>query len=202
MGWRTSNILVQGFWDSAYEGGSNALVLENENLRARIALLNDIESQLPDYHEGDIRAMVYASYPFNLKNEILISAGREQGVEMGMAVLIEDRVLLGRVDEVFKNTALAKTILDNRWRSSARIGEDGIQGLLVGGSKPKLTFVSREVAVDLGDVIYSADSEFPYGLVLGEVLNVSLSRDKLFQEVDLGIGYDLGHVRTVVIIDG
>ena len=201
IGWQAKSILVKGFWDSAREGGSNELVLENESLRTKLAIFEDIKDQLPNYSEKEIRAMVYASYPFNLKNEVLVGAGRNQGVEVGQAVVVQDKVLLGRVEEVFKNTALVRTVLDNRWRSSARIGKKGIEGLLVGGSKPKLTLVSRDAAISLGDIVYNADSGFAYGLVLGEVLNVSLSRDKLFQEVDLGFGYDLGQVRTVIILN-
>src|SRR3989344_6609161 len=106
IGWQATSILIKGFWNSAREGGSNELVLENESLRTKLAIFEDIKDQLPDYSEKEIRAMVYASYPFNLKNAVLVGAGRNQGVEAGQAVVVRDKVLLGRAEAVFKNTAL------------------------------------------------------------------------------------------------
>lgn len=201
VGWRTRSVLIRDFGDPSPEINLSDLVLENESLRAELAQFQDIKSQLPDYKEGGVVAMVYASYPFNLKNEVLLDAGYNQGVEEEGVVIAKEEVLLGRVEKVFKNTSIIKTVLDNRWRSSARIGKNGIEGLLVGGVKPKLTLVSRDVVVDIGDVVYSADAEFPYGLAIGEVLTVNLSKDKLFQEVELGLGYDLSKVRTVLILN-
>lgn len=200
-GWQVRGILVDGFWDSPVQDGENLLVLENENLRAKILELQDIKEQLPERNGGDIQAMVYTSYPFNLKDELLINVGRNQGVKAGRAVVVSGRVLIGKVEKVFERTSLIRTLFDSRWRSSVRIGEQGVEALLEGGSRPKLTLISKEAVIGMGSLAYSTDPEFTYGLPLGEVMRVGLSRNKLFQEADLVLGYDLGQVRTVLVIN-
>lgn len=200
VGWQVRDILVDGFWEDSSSNGENPLVLENEILKAELVKLQNIKEQLGEWSSEYVPAMVYTRYPFNVKNEFLVSAGRDQGIRVGQAVILSEGVLIGRVEQVFKNTGLVRTIFDNQWRLSVRIGKDGAEGLLVGGGEPKVTLISKEINVQLKDVVYSVDPGFPYGLVLGEVIDVGLTKDQLFQEIKLGVGYDLGRARMVLIL--
>src|SRR5689334_2713591 len=55
-----------------------------------------------------IVAPVYSRYPFNLKNEILIAAGGNDGVKVGDVALFQGS-LLGSVEKVFSDSALVQT---------------------------------------------------------------------------------------------
>src|SRR3989344_6076119 len=88
------------------------LVLENTALKAELAKLQNIKSQLPERPYNYVRAIVLSRYPMNFKKEFLVDAGTAQGVEKGRAVVFGG-VLIGRVEKVFEDTALVKTMFDS-----------------------------------------------------------------------------------------
>ncbi len=63
------------------------LAAENVSLAAQLALLQAVKAELPSSTKNLIPALVYSTYPFNLKNEITVNAGSAEGVSAGNAVL-------------------------------------------------------------------------------------------------------------------
>ena len=49
------------------------------------------------------------------------------------------------------------------------------------------------------DVVVTADSNFPYGLPVGVVRDVSISKDNLFEEATINFSYDINSIETVLI---
>lgn len=194
-GWEIRKFLAPDFG-----AGNNAqkLALENENLKAELARLEDAKTQFPDRTPGFIGAMVYSRYPMNFKNEFLISAGAKDGVLANKAVIISG-VLIGKVSKVFNTTALVQTIFDGGFQATVRIGNRGVQALLRGGTLPKLTMIPLAAGVSKGDIVYSASADFPYGLSIGTIENVSTSSDKLFHEATLNFAYDINSVSAVLV---
>ncbi len=177
-----------------------ALIAENERLKAELAELQNIKSQLPPKSEKSLEAIVYSRYPLNFKSELLVNAGTREKVSKDKAVTFEG-LLIGKVSEVFEETALVQTVFDERFQLAVRIGKNGAQALLRGGSFPTLDLISPSETIQPGDIVYSAGADFAYGLPVAEIKEVRVSDDKLFQIATLNIPYDIGRISAVSIAE-
>lgn len=195
-GWQTRTYLYENFRGGASDEKSPAL--ENISLRAELAKLQIVSSELKGAAKNYLRAMVYSRYPMNFKNEILLNAGRNEGVILGKAVLFGG-ALAGKVEKVFDDSSLVETVFDSRFETAARIGPTGLDTLFKGGSFPKATLIPLLANVSPGDIIYSASPDFLYGLPIGKVNHVELSADKLFKEASINFAYDINGVQAVLI---
>jgi rod shape-determining protein MreC len=184
-------------------GGSQAedqsLSAENDALKAQLATLQVVESQLPTSSPGEIRAMVYSRYPMNFRNELLVSAGSDSGVVTGTAVVFQG-MLIGQVQQVFLHQSLVQTIFDNNVKMPVRIGSGGVNGLLQGGSYPMVGSIATVAPLTPGDIVYSAAPGIPYALPIAQVVATSTSADSLFQQATLGFPYDVNNIETVLIM--
>ena len=207
-GWQVHRFLSS---PALQETTGHSLVLENTALKTELAKLRDLQNQLPRLRGEYLAAFIYSSYPFNLRKEILVSVGRNEGVIEGQAVVIPastmslsatdgDVIFFGKVEKVFEDTALVQTIFDSRFELAIRIGDSGVDALLIGGNKPKLTLIPRKSAVANGDAVYSAGVQAPYGVALGEVKDVRPSADNLFNEATLSFPYDTNVLHAVLIL--
>jgi rod shape-determining protein MreC len=174
------------------------LTAENEALKAQLAELQLVSTQLPSQPANDIRAMVYSRYPFNFKNEFLVNAGTDQGVRQGAAVIFQG-VLIGKVEQTSSETAVVETVFDNDIKIPVRIGSSGYDGLLQGGAYPTVGSITNDASLTTGDIVYSAAQGLPYDLPIGTVAATSTSADSLFQTATLNFSYDLNNIETVFI---
>lgn len=207
VGWQFKQFLL--FGGTFAPQPSDTPALENASLRAQLSQLENIQNQFPQWSPTYLKAYVYARYPFNFKNEFLVNAGRKQGVMTGQAAAIpavpsprrvQDTVFVGKVGNVFENTALVETVFDGRFQLAVRIGRTASEALLTGGNEPKIVLIPKTAAVAGGDVVYVAAAGFPYGMAIGEIGEVTVSRDNLFQEATLSLPYDASTVRAVLIL--
>lgn len=180
-------------------GAADQLTAENDALKAQLAELLTIESQLPTSTPSAIRAMVYSRYPMNFKNELLVNAGTRQGVVEGAAA-VYDGMLIGQVTAVYPDSAVVQTIFDDGMKMPVRIGAHGYDGLLQGGSEPMVGSVAMGAAIAAGDAVYTAAPGMPYALPVAEVTATSTSPDSLFEQAQIDIPYDINNVETVLIM--
>lgn len=180
------------------------LTLENEVLRAELAKLRS----MPSSHGGGSHryepAFIYSRYPFRSKKEFIVSRGANDGVSTGLAVVLPvadgGARLVGKVEKVFESTALVLTVFDPRFTLPVRVGEQGIDALLVGGSEPHLAYIEKTAPLASGAVVYAASADFPYGLSIGDVLDVRDAADQLFTEATVRVAYDLHALKAVYIL--
>lgn len=194
-------------WLSPSPGGSAGatqtdqptLAAQNAALQAQLAKLQVIASQLPTSTPSDVRAMVYSRYPMNFRNELLVSAGSDDGVAAGDAVMFQG-MLLGQVQAVFSSEAVVQTIFDNTLKMPVRIGNGGVNGLLQGGANPVIGSIAANAPVAAGDIVYSAAPGIPYAAPIATIVATSTSADDLFQQATISFPYDINDVETVLII--
>lgn len=172
---------------------------ENENLKAQIQLLK-VNSQKSTVNNNFITAKVFSAYPFNIKNQITINAGKNQGIEKLMVVTISENILVGQIIEVYKNSSLVRTIFDPDWQLPVRIGEEGIDGLFQGGGEPRVILIEKEKPLQLNDVVYSASQEFPYSLKIGEIAEIKESAAGVFKEALLKMPFNVSELREVNVL--
>ncbi len=200
LGWKIRVLMTS---PGAQSNDYKSLALENESLKANLAQLGVLKKEPSSYQGNFIQASVYSDYPFNFKSELLVNRGEKDGVKVGQPVVTfsvsSKPVLVGIVEKVFANDSLIETIFDSRFQLSVRTGTDGANSLLKGGSNPKLTLISKDSKIENGDIVYSADSNYPFGLAAGVVRNFQLSSDQFFGEADLETTYNQSDLKTVSI---
>ncbi|MEK7168341.1 MAG: rod shape-determining protein MreC [Patescibacteria group bacterium] len=171
---------------------------ENENLRAQIQKL-----QLPitnhQLSNPYLTAKVFSTYPFNIKNQITVNAGKKQGIKKLAPAVLGENILIGQVNEVFENYSVVKTIFDSNFQLPVRIGKEEINALFQGGGEPKINLIDKEKPVQAGDIVYSASSEFPYGLKIGEISEIKETSAGVFKEAILKMPFNANELREVNI---
>lgn len=168
-------------------GDQKQLELENEALKAELFKLKQETKTAPD---NFLVAKIYARYPFNDKSFFSVNIGADGGVQAGMVATANGSLLVGKIDKIFTNYSLVKTIFSPNWQIPIRIGENGFEGLFNGGANPYVTMIAKDRKIKEGDIIFVADSDFPYGLKIGEVGEVILGTDAdAFQSVTVILPY-------------
>ncbi|MEK7193652.1 MAG: rod shape-determining protein MreC [Patescibacteria group bacterium] len=177
----------------------NGILLENDALRAELAKLQDIKNKIEVWSPEYFAVPVYVGrYPFNLRSELTLAAGRNEGLRANQPVFL-NKVFIGLIKDVFEDKATVKTIFDASWKSAVRIGASGIEGLLVGGNQPTVTLIDKQADVKEGDIVYAAFPGTPYGAAIGEIKSARLSQNQLFQEAEIDFSYQINEVRAVLI---
>lgn len=200
-GWQLREWLSPLAPSSATQNNATSTAAQVQVLQSQLAQYQVIASQLPGSSSStanDIRAMVYSRYPLNFKNELLVNAGSDNGVQIGAAVIFQG-ILIGQIQKVFPDYAIVQTLFDNGVKMPVRIGSTGADGLLQGSSEPTVGSISNSAAIQTGDIVYSAASGLPYGLPIGTIAATSTSPDSLFQQATLNFGYDINSIQTVFI---
>jgi rod shape-determining protein MreC len=171
---------------------------EKEELRSQIqksSILNPQSSILNSY----LTAKVFSTYPFNIKNQITVNAGEKQGIKKLAPAVLEENILVGQVIEVFKNHSVVKTIFDSNFQLPVRIGKDEINAFFQGGGEPKVILIDKEKPIQAGDIVYSASSEFPYGLKIGEISEIKETSAGVFKEAILKMPFNVNELRIIEI---
>lgn len=189
----------------ARTGGPNeieALRQENQDLLAQVQRYGMPDSNQPGLGQKSLSAEVYSVYPFNAKNLITIDVGEKAGVKVSMPVTLGGNILVGKVKDVSSGTSIVQTVFDPGMQIPVRIGKDEIDGFFQGGSEPKITLVEKSKSVNVGDYVYSAGSDFPYGLKIGEVSEINESSAGIFKEIGLKMPFNVSELREVDVITG
>ncbi|MCL5011990.1 MAG: hypothetical protein M1320_01045 [Patescibacteria group bacterium] len=187
---------VQALFSSVSVDQQRELIKQNEDLK------NELYAQqhmiVP--HEGQVvDAKVFSLYPFNTKNRLFLDKGTDANLAVGNAVLFSDRVLIGQVVSVTKNTAEAATIFDGGLTIPVRIGSSEVNGLLQGGVSPRITLLDKTKKVQTGDIIVSASKDMPYGLTIGTVRESHEDSLGAFLEATIDTPYTINDLRTIKV---
>lgn len=173
---------------------------ENEELRAQIYKLQATDYGLRTADKKYLPVKVFSGYPFNIKNQITVNAGEKQGIKASAPAVLKENVLVGKVAEIFENHSVVKTIFDPEWELSVRIGEKETNGLFQGGAEPKVVLIDKEKPLQVGDVVYSASDDFPYGLKIGEVKEIRENSSGVFKEAILEMPFNPAELREINLI--
>ncbi len=203
-------------------GESNELKEENQRLRAEndrlsaeVARLRENEIRLQELRQllqvkesrpeqEFLAANIFARDPSNLKEMMAIDRGKRDGVREGMVVVTEGGSLVGRVTKVLDDYAWVTLITDPNSAVSAMVQESRSQGVVVGSYSRRLTmeFVRQGAAVKVGDMVVtsSAGGNFPPGLLIGQVVAASTTRQEIFQDVSVEPVASLSRLETVLVL--
>lgn len=173
---------------------------ENMTLRAKLEELSGIADRLPTFNASYRMAIVYSTYPFNIKHSLSINAGENSGINEGMVVVSSDGIFLGQVAKVFKDTSLVQTIFDQNLEMPVRIGKSAKDGVLNGGSVPTVGLIAKDAPIQIGESIYTSGISLPIGIPVGRISAIESEGYESFKKAEVDLPYSLNDLREVLII--
>lgn len=197
-GWLVQSLLTKNFENDNEK--MDLIIAENQMLKAKLAEFGVFAENQNLFNFKTKKVAVYSSYPFSFKNELLIAGGKDMNLKEGSSVFWGNGILIGRIEKVWEKQSLVRTIFDFRWQSTARIGSAGVEALVKGGEVPRLTLIEKGAEVAVGDIVYNADSRYPYGVPLGEINQVYFDQNFVFKEANLKTNYDLKKAKFVLVL--
>jgi rod shape-determining protein MreC len=185
---------AQSYFDLADENKllrSQNAELAHKYLQVQDALLENIRlRKLLGFREKSqlnlTAAEIIGENPHDIVNGYLLNAGKEKGIYLSAAVLTADG-LVGKIVNVDKDHSICQMLYDPSSRISAKIQRNRELGIIAwdGGDHLSLLFITKTIKVFVGDVIITSGISqiFPENIKIGVVVQVSLDKKGLFQEI-------------------
>jgi rod shape-determining protein MreC len=179
---------------------------ENTQLKRLLAYLQG-PTFPKDYRP--ITARVIARAPSQFTQQIVVSAGKNDGVAKHDAVVTADG-LVGEVTKVANRVAQVTLLTDPTSAVSAldiHSNADGILQLDQSGSSLILDRVTKDQIVEEGDVVVTSgfrsgdlSSLYPRGLPLGVVTSVSQSDTDIYKKIQVDPYVDFPNLEAVIVL--
>ena len=190
------------------------LVKENQQLLAEIARLKDTaeenkilrtELDLLPKNKFDLEAsLVIGQDALGPGSMILIDKGVNAGIKEGMAVIVSNGILVGKVRQVFPDTANVILVADQEGAVNGEVLESGAKGIIRGtyGLGTTMDMISQAEVVKEGDTAITSGlgGGLPRGLFVGKIGQVDQSEDKLFQQATIFSSVDLTSLKVVFVV--
>lgn len=211
-----AGINVSGFFETIaeikeLEQRNKELELERQELLAQIAFLRKLEKENEILREAlniglqQEFELVFAEIISKdiFQDSILINKGFEHGLEKGMPIITQQKVLVGKISQVYRNFSRVILISNQDKVFPAKISEKDILGTIEGKGNLQmaLDFIPHRKEVIQGDLIVTAVLEgvFPEGLLVGQVVEIE-SGIGPFQQIRVKPVFDLKEIKAVFVI--
>ena len=176
----------------------HALDEENASLRKLAGFL-----QTSGYDH--VSAQVIARSTDAREASVLIDRGSNDGLQIGMAVVAEDGIYVGKITSLQKHVSTVILVSDERSRVAASVvGQKGLAGLVEGEGNgvAKLTLVPQSVPLKGNDVIVTAgtEAEVPANLVVGLINHVDGTPTDAFNSASLQPMIELSSLNLVAVL--
>jgi rod shape-determining protein MreC len=169
---------------------------ENAKLRQALNLGQRLDKQF-------ISANIFSSAMAPNGLDFIINKGAEAGLKKDLVVITESGVLIGVVKEVFAHSAKLTSVLDEKFKITARDINSGATGIATGALRDglNLSLVVQADEISEGDIIVSSgDDFFPAGLIIGQVSFVESKEGELFKKVRIKPAFEDVLFSSVLII--
>lgn len=135
---------------------------------------------------------------------ILINKGFENGITKGLPVITPQKILVGKIYEVYKNYSRIILISNKGSSFDGEVVEKEILGQVVGEGNLKVSFdlIPRDKEISEGDLVETSilGGIFPKGLLIGQINKVQKSDIQIFQKAELSLFLNLDKLETVFVI--
>ena len=139
-------------------------------------------------------------------NFITINKGRHDGIKPNMGVIANGQVV-GLVYNVSENFSTVISILNSRWKISAKIKRNDYFGSLSWDGKDyrrvQLNEMPYHVPVQNGDTVVTTgySSSFPEGLVIGTISDFSIGTGSNFYKIEVMLAVDFKNLVLVGLVE-
>ena len=139
-------------------------------------------------------------------DSILINQGKEEGISKGMPVITSEKILLGKIEEVFDNFSQVLLISDTKTTFDIEILTENEKVLGIakgrGDFKVQFQFIPKEAQIKEGDTVLSSrlGGNFPQGLLVGTIKTIKESDIEPFLEGEIKPYFGESDFGTLFII--
>jgi len=196
------------------KGENEKLVKKNQELLAEIVKFKDTEKEnellrkelglVPKNKYNLEASFVIGQDALGAGSSIFIDKGKNKGIQEGMAVIVSNGILVGKVSEVFPDTARVVLITDRDSIVNGEVLESGAKGIIKGtyGLGIMMDMISQTEVLKEGDAAITSGlgGEMPRGLLIGKIGQIGQSEDKLFQQATIFSLADLSSLRVVFVV--
>ena len=186
--------------------------LKNQELLAQIALLKELKKENERLREAlDIN--LGKEFALSLaqvigkdisQDFILINKGADDGISENLPVITQQKILLGKINEVYKNYSKVMLISNKESSFDGQIIEKETLGQVLGKGNFKVLFdlILPEQEITEEDLVETSalGGTFPKGLLVGQIREVKRSDVQPFYQAEISPFFDLGKLEMVFII--
>ena len=210
---------ISGFGDTISSIGklqkeNETLFKENIKLQSEIAKLKNVATEneylrrelklLPMKKFDLISAQIVGREIYKNSDWILIDKGGSDNLKVGMPVIVENGVLVGKVDEVYPHNSKIILLTNSKSKINAVTSETEAKGIVKSeyGLGVVLDMVLQTDYLKIGDTVVTSNisQTIPGGLLIGKIAEVQTSEDQLFQRAILSLPINFSKLRFVFVI--
>lgn len=191
------------------------LAKENQKLTAEIAELKELKKENEILRKA-LGAGLQKDFKLSFaqiigkdiyQDFILINKGAVDGISKDMPVISAEKVLLGKVGEVYKNFSKVMLISNKKMSFGVKIqNSDDISGAGKGKGNFKILidFIPREKEILKGNLVVSDSlgGIFPNGFLVGKVKKIEKKDTEVFQKIEVECAFNIKELDKVFIITG
>jgi len=193
---------------------NNKIMIENRNLLAENVRLRDMErensflrEQIDLIPRGEFNleaAFIIGQDPQGFGNWIEINKGSSDDLHEGMAVVVSNGILIGKIQQVFTNRSMVMLLSNPKSAIGVMISESGAKGITKGeyGLGVMMDSILQTDSVIIGNEVVTSGigGNIPRGLFVGIVQEVRSSSDHLFQQAIILSPVSVSKLETVFVI--
>lgn len=188
------------------------LMAENQLLKSELSFLKEVKKENEFLRESlglemqkDFKLLLADITSKNLAQDfILINKGVNDKAAPNMPVVSSEKILIGKIGEVYANFSKVILITSKQSVFPAKIQEKEIYGVIKGLGKGDLflDFIPQDAEILAGDKIItvSLDNVFPKNLLVGEIKKVQKSDLVSYQRIEIKPYFDLRNLDNVFVI--
>ncbi|HPZ07931.1 MAG TPA: rod shape-determining protein MreC [Candidatus Eremiobacteraeota bacterium] len=168
---------------------------ENKQFKSLLDLKNTLQMDT-------LPALVIGREPNSWFKSITIDKGYIEGISKNMIVL-DDRGLIGKVAVVSPHKSKVMLITDSESAVPATIRETRDNGIVYGtGNTCEMKYITSDSEIKTGYTVITSGMGmiYPKGLVIGKIINIYPSNDKLFQTAEIALSVKIGALENILII--
>ena len=190
------------------------LLKENQSLLAENAMINDTKNEntilreqlnlLPRDKYNLAAAFVVSQDPNGTGNWLEIDKGSDDGIAMGMPVIVSKGILIGRIQQVNNKSSQVTLLTNPKSTINIMTMESGAKGVAKGEYGLGIIFdmVLQTDSINVGDSVITSGigNEIPRGLYVGTIQEIHQSDDHLFQQAVLTAPIQVSKLQMVFVI--
>jgi len=190
------------------------LKLENQELIAQVVVLKDLKKENKTLRQAleigfqkEFKLALVQIISKDISQDfILIDKGSEDGISKNMPVITQQRVLVGKISEIYKNFSKVMLISNKENSFDAKIQneEKDISGVVKGQGNFRILFdlIPREENLSQEDIVITSalGGIFPKGLLVGRIKEIKKSDVEPFQQAEIEPFFDVSQTETLFII--
>jgi len=220
---KTSDFLESIIKAGDLKNEMNELKFKNQELLTQIVILGELKKENKILREAleielqkDFKLILSQIISKDISQDfILIDKGSKNGISENMPVVTQQRVLVGKISEVYENFSKVMLISNKESSFDAKIfvpdglppeadQEDNISGVVKGKGNSKILFdlIPKEEEIFKGDIVVTTalGGIFPKGLLVGEIKAIKKIDIEQFQQAEIEPFFEISQTENIFII--